>query len=488
MRISLLCTHAQVTDQSGTDGENAAVHRMYTLEALFNTRDSERAITTLEVPRSGTVTDGIAPFATDRRAYDLRRYCPEKDETGRDRPYPCHELEWSSVSLKGTIRDFSISPTGSGAWIECITGMIWCALLRPKGNLDDRQLACTTIFAKDPRLDMIMKQLDVEGVLLLPGMRLFIRPGTPYCYWALANSVCNGGYFFALSTMPYTFAALLHNIANMSSFTPNDNPRFQHLVRLVVQHAYVAIILQEDDPEFPLSRHFHSYRPSKDEDHKLLMGLLAAIYTGILCNVLDPNTYRVQLDLADSPKIRERIGQVRMEQYDYNAMPHDDRLGCMFVRGCAYELARWFNHHFEIQVDDRTIDLDRIIAAQAFSVIQQAKRATPRHGVLFDSDNVQRQTLGTFAPESRVSKILANKIRKGLEDDTPEAVDLIPDKSTFHRVRRLRDVEDFHPRTMDEIHASGVSPLDKKYQDGALRQFEVSLADDNGRKKRRVTV
>lgn len=71
----------------------------------------------------------------------------------------------------------------------------------------------------------------------------------------------------------------------------------------------------------------------------------------ILGNVLDFRTYSAPnqgVDVKATPVQRER-----MQKYDHNAIPYEEREASVFARGVCVQILHWFDAHFEIQ-DSRT--------------------------------------------------------------------------------------------------------------------------------------
>ncbi len=75
------------------------------------------------------------------------------------------------------------------------------------------------------------------------------------------------------------------------------------------------------------------------------IGLITLCSFGVLCNVLDFDTYRFPGQRRDeklSPKKREKL-----VAHDYNAMTPRDRLHCMRTRALALDLVCWLDWKYE---------------------------------------------------------------------------------------------------------------------------------------------
>lgn len=437
---------------------------------MYNIRESGRAIRTLQLP-SRSHTLNLGAFSTDRRAYDYREYCPEKDHTTRaDRPWPL-EMDWSIVSLHGATQDIHISPDGAGTVVECLVGSEWYILLRPKGCLDHRQFGNTERLLL--RLDeLIHNHYDVEAFLLRPGMRLFIRPCTPYCVYTVENSITHGSHFYSLSTMQDTFFGLVHNLARGSSITESPSQPFRHILRTIVQYLYNALV-HNMDSQIPFFR--HAMDPNSTEitlDN--VRDLLSVISIGILSNALDRDTYKLCFQASDK-HLSKNLAQMRWNEYDYNALPHDDRVGCTYARGFAYELRDWFCHFFAIhgRAETTMVTTQKIIAHQAF-VLFKAQMASDK----YEASDVNRQISSIFKKDSAEFRLLANQMEQEANRSPHMCYSL-----SGCTVSTIDDPPEFQPRSIEEIHALGMSPLDDDYKRGRECAFEVHIEGRN--KKRR---
>lgn len=383
------------------------------------------------------------------------------------------------VTLKGATQGFRISPEGSAMWVECTTGKVWYYLVRPKDSLDFRTFGNTQAFLANFETEDILEGYSVEGVLLIPGVRLFIRPCTPYAFLTVENSVLSGGYFYSLSTMHDTFFGLVHSLVNSSSISHCNKPHFRHLIRLVVQYAHMALV-NGDDSQLPLLRHDMGPEGISMAN---VEGLFAVICLGIFSNALDPDSYKLCADPLDKSHFREQIATSRMEMYDYNAMPLDDRAGCTFARGCAYELRDWFCHHYQItgRTETAPVLVHKIIANQACAILKANLAASGNKDLkLFTPDAIKRQILNTFRDENAEWSLIAAMIAQLEQGRSSPLMYLSLEGCT---ISRMDNAALYCCRTTDEIQKLGTSPLDERFQRGVEASFEVALS---GSKKRRV--
>lgn len=154
-----------------------------------------------------------------------------------------------------------------------------------------------------------------------------------------------GGYFYALSTMPDTLAALVLTLAHQKYITNGSHPDLRLMIRRVLQYVSEAMVLGKKT-ELDAETHCPDRANLTMDDAKCLFALISF---GVLSNVLDPRTYSFRADAPDDEKLSDSE-EFMMHKYDYNSMPETERVGYVYTRGMAYELAKWFANNYELRL------------------------------------------------------------------------------------------------------------------------------------------
>ncbi|KAH6899606.1 hypothetical protein BKA70DRAFT_1437414 [Coprinopsis sp. MPI-PUGE-AT-0042] len=224
--------------------------------------------------------------------------------------YPTSHMRWSLVAFNGALHYLHIDSDGFGTWLEVKHGLKLWVIVRPKDGSASGPVPSFT------EIDGFLKffgqgdlpnsdRWDVEAVVLKPGSRLIMAPNTMHAVWTMENSICYGGHFYSVATL---------------------------LPTVVGGGVLAASADKEHLPDF--------------EDAGMFAGTFALLCFMELQNVLDFRSYICPDD--DASSVWYRISVESMTSCDVNAIPHEERLECIYTRGLALELAAWVFAHYDI--------------------------------------------------------------------------------------------------------------------------------------------
>jgi len=168
-----------------------------------------------------------------------------------------------------------------------------------------------------------------------------------------------------------------------------------------------------------------------------LLNFLTLCNMGILFNVLDSRTYGTQ-DAS-------YVDILRMDHYDYNTIPEDDRRGFVYSRGISLELIQWLNSRWivtcvegdpeeRLEIEDLQTQL---ITRQGLSMLQYLENWTEE----------ENQNDGAF-----FSAISRDDLEKQLE----WAMNTIPWISSSWRDTLRENDESFY---IDSLYPASGQPL-----------------------------
>ncbi|KAH6869620.1 hypothetical protein BKA70DRAFT_1029423, partial [Coprinopsis sp. MPI-PUGE-AT-0042] len=254
--------------------------------------------------------------------------------------YPTSHMRWSLVAFNGALHYLHIDSDGFGTWLEVKHGLKLWVIVRPKDGSASGPVPSFT------EIDGFLKffgqgdlpnsdRWDVEAVVLKPGSRLIMAPNTMHAVWTMENSICYGGHFYSVATLLPTVVGVIHAFIGEASLTNTDHFPSRLLLRRMVHFFHFAFICKggvlaasadkEHLPDF--------------EDAGMFAGTFALLCFMELQNVLDFRSYICPDD--DASSVWYRISVESMTSCDVNAIPHEERLECIYTRGLALELAAW---------------------------------------------------------------------------------------------------------------------------------------------------
>lgn len=220
-----------------------------------------------------------------------------------------------------------------------------------------------------------------------------------------------------------------------------------------------------------------------------VLDLLAACSISILSNVLDFKTYcypnqgpgdddgektTSEVLHTDNGLTNDQVRQ--MELFDYNSKSSDDRAGCVYARGLALDLLKWFTDHYLLvepsgkPAADTYGVLMNNLCHQAYMVWLAKKKAVDQgvkgapHCTL---SLLERQLRGLFHKGSAAHSLLDKKL-----NDKSELEILMCMNFAGWTVTRRSKIR--HPHTPTDIVELGMTPLDHKYAAGCLINFDIA--------------
>lgn len=461
-------------------------HRKSTLFDIYRIKDEGRAINALSLPSYiPLLLTGLQHAATNLRAYSERRWSPERDQGGRDRSAPVSDLEWWLVALFGAQHEGHVDAEGASTAVEVVAGLKWWAVFTPTDPTDTSskpidavpfgRTGAITINSLNDILQLLERGWGMEALLMEPGYRLHMRSNTPHAVMTLSHSICLGAHYFSLSTMQDHFIGMVTTLVD-PNITNTEHAPFRHMIRLIIQYVYHAVV-HRTDILLQQTRHIMDPENLTLDD---LPDLLAIIYTGLLSNATDPLTYKLSCT-TPTPSTQERqIALARMNLFDSNAMPDEDRAGCSLARSCAYELRNWLSHHYDITGAEgsTTADLVNFVVAHQASMIYAAHLASPvvNSSLIpecLSPDMIKRQIIGTFEDDDPVQMLVKNRIEE-ISSSNAAGRPMFVDVKEWTITKKI-GISVYVPLGNDAMSHLGVSPNDRRYLDGAKEHFAVVL-------------
>ncbi|RXW25757.1 hypothetical protein EST38_g5 [Candolleomyces aberdarensis] len=288
-----------------------------------------KSLNALYMPNSHAPVDESL-FATDVHAVN-RSTCNDKHSI---RKMPTADIRFNLAATEGAHHYFHIDSRGDGTWIEVLSGEKLWVIAAPK---DRRKLSSTRLWTADEQDVAALKPVedwDFEAVLLTPGTRLIMPPGTVHAAFSPSNVLCRGGHFLATTTMPATLFGAIHCFFMGHIITNIDAPSIQSRVNAMICYFYKCLVLGVPEPQ-------PGYLPdilSRDGIEQLLATACLAELQNAICSLsYDPtndNLWIWQLGL-DGINVDKAL-----DQYDVSAVPYASRLENIFSRGRACVLLK----------------------------------------------------------------------------------------------------------------------------------------------------
>ncbi|KAH6866102.1 hypothetical protein BKA70DRAFT_1080716, partial [Coprinopsis sp. MPI-PUGE-AT-0042] len=162
-----------------------------------------------------------------------------------------------------------------------------------------------------------------------------MAPNTMHAVWTMENSICYGGHFYSVATLLPTVIGVIHAFIGEARLTNTDHFPSRLLLRRMVHFFHYSFVCRGGlTAESADKEHLPNF-----EDPGMFAGTFALLYLMELQNVLDFRSYIPPND--DISSVWHRISAGSMAFCDVNAIPHEERLECIYTRGLALELATW---------------------------------------------------------------------------------------------------------------------------------------------------
>ncbi|KAF8227678.1 hypothetical protein L208DRAFT_1067131, partial [Tricholoma matsutake] len=123
--------------------------------------------------------------------------------------YPATDMRCGLAATQGAFTGFHIDSDSLATTIYCVNkgGSKWWVIIGPKDKSDTAAFASVeNMYAfHNDRLNMVaLGDVQVEAVLLRPGIRLYMRPNTPHAVLMPEASICHGGHYLTVSNLQST--------------------------------------------------------------------------------------------------------------------------------------------------------------------------------------------------------------------------------------------------------------------------------------------
>ncbi|KZS90101.1 hypothetical protein SISNIDRAFT_488635 [Sistotremastrum niveocremeum HHB9708] len=149
---------------------------------------------------------------------------------------------WVIAGNNGVISQDHVDASGAATWIECLAGIkAWCVKTGAAFTRED------DLNADDPDLD------GWETIILYPGDKLFMPPGTGHAVLSVETSVCDGGYVFPNTSYDLTLDALIEEhwagLVLTNTSEPALTANFFRLWMYYAKHWKNGVAKDEDWPK-----------------------------------------------------------------------------------------------------------------------------------------------------------------------------------------------------------------------------------------------
>ncbi|KAF8069143.1 hypothetical protein FPV67DRAFT_1401550, partial [Lyophyllum atratum] len=149
--------------------------------------------------------------------------------------YPVPDMRWAIASTGSAYHFWHYDADGLMTFIKVLTGIKFWYIAVPKNG--DFSIFMQPDIMTKMELDESNRELwDVYVLVLHPGTTLIMRPTLPHCVVTPEPSLCSGGHFIAVSTIPYTVVGAYHHFISAKSYTNTNHFEASHsaLMRLLV--------------------------------------------------------------------------------------------------------------------------------------------------------------------------------------------------------------------------------------------------------------
>ncbi|KAF8221405.1 hypothetical protein L208DRAFT_1382279 [Tricholoma matsutake] len=169
-------------------------HAWETLDDLLESAHATNGniMTTTPIPSPLIDTPGQITWASDQRAW--------MDTI--DLPYLAATLD--------SLSPWHIGSEGTFTYLDIMVGSLWVVVAVQKEG-DINGFASTGLHSHMSSTALNSKLWDMQGIVLVAGNRIFIRPNTPYRMLALVNTIYCGGGFYSMSCMMESCASIMQD-------------------------------------------------------------------------------------------------------------------------------------------------------------------------------------------------------------------------------------------------------------------------------------
>ncbi|PPR05558.1 hypothetical protein CVT24_003297 [Panaeolus cyanescens] len=264
-----------------------------------------------------TVFESISSNTAGWRASKGSILCPP------DEVVPISHIRSAYASMKGAFSDVRIANDGYGLVLNVECGALWliCGTrVRQEGSY--RVSDTSTCLEESSWNTPDCSKWCYEAVLVNPGMKLIVRPNTPFAILTLEHSFYTIDNFYSMSTLVDTLVGCIHvlcfpHVAFEASVPSSSS---SSLLERYIVAVHSALVLDEVDEADPMREHLPDVSSSEG-----CSNFLATCVLGILLEIFDWSTYM-----------------------DRHSTPNNGRHRCCYVRELAYELLEWLFFHYSV--------------------------------------------------------------------------------------------------------------------------------------------
>ncbi|KAF9049143.1 hypothetical protein BJ165DRAFT_1464582 [Panaeolus papilionaceus] len=299
--------------------------RSGTLEQVLQcaTMENGKILNALDLPMP-TATLEETCFTTDLVSWRLTMgelNCPRGEE------YPTSKFRWALVTTKGGLHWVHLDNDGFATFIHVRTGAKWWIIATPKkGHEDAAEFAHLEkdYDASLPRPDL----WDYEAVLLTENTMLLMRPNTRHVVLTVDHTIVAGGYFYSTPCLTDSLKAFIHCFNADGAVTNSNTAASRPALQRILSFFYVGLVKKGVHHETDEYHHL----PNLESSHGCQEFLVACVI-GVTMIIFDFKAYAGGIGL------------------DTNVLNRREREQYMYVRGLAYAMVEWLDHHYIVQVE-----------------------------------------------------------------------------------------------------------------------------------------
>ncbi|KIL56676.1 hypothetical protein M378DRAFT_181892, partial [Amanita muscaria Koide BX008] len=200
------------------------------------------------------------------------------------------------VLLREHITTFTVnSCDGFGTYVSPQSGVKLWMVAVPKPETTFDRFASVDVFMDQYAIGKSNDdRWDWEAVLLKPGMTFIMRPNTPHVVYTLESSICQGGHFYATSTLQDTCYGIMHTFVAGGFITNTEHTQdaLRILCRMIAfYHASFVRAEKDDDDDVKRKESPFHHLPNINK-FEGLMDLLSLCCIAELGNVLCDWSYK----------------------------------------------------------------------------------------------------------------------------------------------------------------------------------------------------
>ncbi|KAJ3549148.1 hypothetical protein NMY22_g993 [Coprinellus aureogranulatus] len=271
---------------------------------------------------------GVSPSTYASDIYAVKRTAGMK-MTLRFADLPLKDLAWWLAATKGAHSYWHFDSRGDGTWIFVAVGWKVWIVAEP---IDPSYLSSSEAWTGEVDIsDIDLTKWNLDAILLTPGTRFYMRPGTLHAVYTAEHSICSGGHFLPTSCLWRTVVGYIHSFMEEEILTNIDHVSIRSRLNAIASFFFKVYILGD----------FHGLDEGHLPDVTTREGLMNLIIfaCGIeIQHAVCSDAYRTTSDssiiagikargLAEEDDLGEALGL-----YDISKVSHQMRLETMYAR------------------------------------------------------------------------------------------------------------------------------------------------------------